>query len=831
MIMENEQLKSSQIYGLLPLDIEGVNDLVTLALDLRMSWKHNTEKIWNKIDPDLWEDTHSPWIVLKTASRDKLSWLLSDSYFREQLNELIHIRNQEISKTSWFEKTNGNSALTSVAYFSMEYMLSEALPIYVGGLGNVAGDQLKSASDLGVPVVAVGLLYQQGYFRQRIDPDGKQLAYFPFNDPGQLPIMPVRGADGEWVRVQISLAGHQVWLRSWQVQVGRVKLLLLDSNDSANLPEHRTITGEVYGGGPEIRIQQEIILGIGGWKLLNALNIHPEVCHMNEGHAAFLILQRAADFMHEYKTSFEEALTITRAGNLFTTHTAVAAGFDHFDNSLMWNFFGDYAKQVLHIDFDELMSMGRINGNDHNESFNMAWLAIRGSGAVNGVSRLHGEVSRGLFALVFPRWPISEIPVGSVTNGVHMPSWVSDRADQLWLEACGEERWNLDAEKIKEKFLTVEDERFWRLRNESRSLLAKFIHKKSKAAFDPRTLTLGFARRFVAYKRPNLLLHDPERFVRILKNQDRPVQLAIAGKVPPTDQNGQELVYAWMQFIRKYELQNNIVFLEDYDMLVAEHLVQGIDLWVNTPRRPWEACGTSGMKILANGGLNLSELDGWWVEAYSPEVGWALGDKQEHGADQAWDAAEATTLYELLENEIVPDFYNRNETGIPLAWVKKMKSSMATLTHVFSANRTVQEYTEKYYLPGAANYKKRSASAGAVGKQKFHELEVFRNHWAGIHPGRVELKETADGHDFSLSVNLNGISLDRMSVELYADTVNGFGPEKIPMSCETNSVNLGSPIFHAHVKSGRPAGNYTVRIIPSDPEISVPLENNLIRWA
>ena len=829
--MKKEQLDASQVYGLLPLDIDGVDDLASLALDLRMSWKHNTNKIWNQIDTHLWEDTHSPWIVLLTASRDRLSQLLADVSFRAQLNEFIHIRDQESSKISWFDNKHTSGGLTSVAYFSMEYMLSEALPIYVGGLGNVAGDQLKSASDLGIPVVAVGLLYQQGYFRQRIDQDGNQRAYFPFNDPGQLPVTPIRLADGEWLRIQVSLAGHDVWLRTWQVQVGRVKLLLLDSNDSANLPEHRTITGEVYGGGPGLRIQQEMILGIGGWKLLRALNINPEVCHMNEGHAAFLTLQRAADFMQDNGTSFEEALAITRAGNLFTTHTAVAAGFDHFEPSLMWNFFGDYAKQILHIEFDELMSLGRTNGFDHDESFNMAGLAIRGSGAVNGVSRLHGEVSRGLFASLFPRWPIAEVPVGWVTNGVHMPSWVSDRADQLWKDACGDERWNLEGGKIKEKLWMVQDETLWKFRNESSNHLTKFIHRKTNADFNPGALTLGFARRFVAYKRPNLLLSDPDRFIRIIKNPNHPVQLVIAGKVPPPDQGGQELVHAWIQFIRQHDLHNQIVFLEDYDMLVAEHLVQGVDLWVNTPRRPWEACGTSGMKILVNGGINVSELDGWWAEAYTPEVGWALGDMQEHGADYGWDRVEAEDLYQLLEQQIVPDFYNRNQSGIPDEWIKKMKNSMAVLTPAFSANRAVQDYTERYYLPAAFHYKKRSASKGDYGKQIYKELLDLRNRWEGIRFGNLEIRNEDKGHYFSITVHLNGIDLNKLLIEMYADSVNILPAEKIPMTCETDPKDENGLLCHAHVLTTRSASDYSVRIIPHDSEISQPLENNLIRWA
>lgn len=636
--MKKQKYSKDQFYGLMHTDIEGIDALIELALNIRWSWNHASDELWQQLDPELWEFTRNPWVILQTVSRDRLEERLTDPAFREKLKGLLKANEQANSAPSWFQEKHPKAALTTIAYFSMEYMLNEALPIYAGGLGNVAGDQLKAASDLGVPVVAVGLLYAKGYFRQEIDKYGTQNALFPYNDPGQLPVTPLRLPNGEWLRIKVSLPGHPIWLRAWQVQVGRARLYLLDSNDAANLPIHRGITDELYGGGPELRIKQEIILGIGGYRLLKALDIKPEVCHLNEGHAAFLVLERANDFMKANGTSFEEALAVTRAGNLFTTHTAVAAGFDHFSPSSMEYHLGTYAKEELGLDFNDLMALGRADANNRSENFNMAYLAIRGSGAVNGVSRLHGEVSRNLFNNLFPRWPEAEVPVGHVTNGVHMPCWDSKYADEIWTESCGKDRWRGELADHTAHISKLSDEKLWEFRNQSRNRLVDFIRERferqaivsglpsevveiADQVLDPDTLTLGFARRFVPYKRPDLLLYDPERLVRILTNSEHPLQLVLAGKAPPFDEAGKGLIQKWAQFIQQHNLYKHVLFLSDYDMMLAENLVQGVDVWLNTPRRPWEASGTSGMKVLVNGGLNLSELDGWWAEAFTPEVG------------------------------------------------------------------------------------------------------------------------------------------------------------------------------------------------------------------
>ncbi len=829
-------------------DVEGFDSLAELALDLRSSWNHGADDVWQQLDPALWDLTQNPWVVLQTVSREKLQGVLADPAFRTKLDDLVQARRDAAEAPAWFQQTYPQSQLGCVAYFSMEFMLSEALPIYSGGLGNVAGDQLKAASDLGVPVIGVGLLYQQGYFRQVIDKDGAQQALFPYNDPGQLPITPLRKPDGEWLRMEIALPGYSVWLRAWQVQVGRVKLYLLDSNDAANYPAHRGITSELYGGGPELRLKQELLLGIGGWRLLAALGIKPDVCHLNEGHAAFVVLERARSFMEENGRTFAAALAVTRAGNLFTTHTAVAAGFDRFAPALIEQYLGAYAEQRLGITLHDLLALGRQNPNDASEPFNMAYLAIRGSGAVNGVSRLHGAVSRHLFEPLFPGWPEEDVPVAHVTNGVHMPTWDSAPADDLWTEACGKDRWLGPTENLEHDVRRISDARLWAFRiaaskslvEYSRERLARQLNASgaspeavagAKHLFDPNALTLGFARRFATYKRPNLLLHDPERLLRLLTHPQRPVQLIMAGKAHPADLAGQALIQQWINFIRRPEARPHVIFLSDYDMHLTEQLVQGVDVWLNTPRRPWEACGTSGMKVLVNGGINLSELDGWWAEAYTPEVGWALGDGQEHDSDPAWDAIEAGALYDLLEREVIPEFYTRDEQGIPAAWVNRMRESMARLTPRFSTNRAVCEYTGQHYLPAAAAYRERAADKGAIGVELVDWRRVLEQKWAALRFGEMKIETAGEQHVFETQVYLDELDPETVRVELYANGVDGNAPERVEMRRVRQRVGATNGYaYRAAVPAARPATDYTARLIPHRDGVAVPLEDAHILW-
>jgi len=826
-----------------------ISDALTdLALDLRWAFNHSADQLWKQLDPELWDLTHNPWVLLQTVSREKLRSVTADPNFQQLVADLQREKTEAEASRAWFQQAHPRARLSTVAYFSMEFMLSEALPIYSGGLGNVAGDQLKAASNLGVPVTAIGLLYQQGYFRQEIDAEGHQQALYPFNDPGQLPIKPLRQPNGEWLRIPIPLPGFKLWLRVWQVQVGRTKLYLLDTNDPANLPAYRGTTTELYGGGPELRLKQELVLGIGGWRLLRALGLQPEVCHLNEGHAAFAVLERARAYMEDNKTPFDQALAVTRAGNLFTTHTPVEAGFDRFNPDLIERYLKRYAEQTLSISFEDLLALGRRDRQDSSEPFNMAYLAIRGSGAVNGVSRLHGQVSRRLFQPLFPRWPEAEVPVTHVTNGVHTPTWDSAEADRLWEKTCGEDVWRGTMPNTERDIRTASNADLWQLRADSRKRLVEYVRKRharqlasvgaspedvaqGAMVLDNSTLTLGFARRFATYKRPNLLLHDPERLLSILANQKRPAQLVLAGKAHPQDTAGQDMIRQWVEFARRSEARLRVVFLSDYDLLMAEHLVQGVDVWINTPRRPWEASGTSGMKVLVNGGLNLSELDGWWAEAYSPELGWAIGDGREHGDDPSWDATEAEALYRLLEGAVVPEFYSRDEHGIPVAWVTRMRESMARLTPRFSTNRTVRQYTDEHYLRSAAAFYERSEDRGSPGADLVTWQRELAKHWPTLRFGSATVEPEEGQNLFQVQVVLGELDPDAVSVELYAEEQKTSAPLTQTMTRGEHLIGSTNGFtYTALVPATRPVADYTPRLIPHHRGAFVPLEASWILW-
>ena len=829
-------------------DKSGFELLSELALNLRWSWNHATDALWHTLDPVQWQLTRNPWAVLQTMSSEKLRELLVDPQFRSRLDALVETRRDVINAPAWFQTAHQGSALTCAVYFSMEYMLSEALPIYSGGLGNVAGDQLKAASDLGVPIVGIGLLYAQGYFRQVIDRSGAQQALYPYNDPGQLPITPLRTANGEWLRLKIALSGYDVWLRAWQVRVGRVQLYLLDSNDIANDPAFRGITSQLYGGGPELRLQQELILGIGGWHLVNALALHPEVCHLNEGHAAFAILERAHTFMLASGKPFDAALTTTRAGNVFTTHTAVPAGFDRFTPQLIDQYLGHYAANSLGIPLHELLALGRRDPHDPAEPFNMAYLAIRGSGKVSGVSRLHGAVSRSIFQVLFPRWPQQEIPVSHVTNGVHTPSWDGAAADALWTASCSKDRWLRTLEAIPTQVRSITDAELWRCRTAARKSLIAYARERlsrqlavsglcsqevesARQLFNHEILTLGFARRFALYKRPNLLLQDPERLIRLLSNAQRPVQLILAGKAHPADNAGQRLIEDWIRFVRRPEVRPHVIFLSDYDVRMAEQLVQGVDVWINTPQRPWEACGTSGMKVLVNGGLNLSELDGWWAEAYNPKVGWAIGDGQDHAGDPQWDRRDASQLFDILEEQVVPEFYARDAQAIPRTWVARVRESMASLTPTYSANRSVRDYVDGCYVPAATAYRERAKNAGERGLIIAQWRQRLKTEWPTLRLGRLDIA-AADGLvEFSIEVSFGIVDPRAVSVELYAEARMEECAFRACMQLADGQLDGGErTLYSLKVPTGRPRGDYTVRVVPVHAGVNVPLENELVLW-
>jgi starch phosphorylase len=823
--------------------------LAELAIDTRWSWNHASDVLWKTIDAGLWEATGNPWFVLESVGQDRLAELVENKAFLLQLQEQVERRNNALTRQPWFAARHGDAALRGIAYFSMEFGLTEALPLYSGGLGILAGDYLKTAGDLGLPAFGVGLLYQQGYFRQSIDAAGKQTEFYPYNDPAIMPIMPLRDKNDNWVKVEVALPGRVLSLRAWEVVVGRIRLYLLDSNDPLNTPSDRGITEKLYGGSHEIRLQQEIALGIGGWRLLETLGISCDVCHLNEGHAAFAVLERAASFAGTSNTSIATALACTRAGNIFTTHTPVDAAFDRFPVDLFLHYSRDYADNIG-LNSSQLLSLGRIDGCDDTTPFNMAYLALHGCSVINGVSRLHGRVSRKIFQPLFPRWPQRQVPVTYVTNGVHMPSWDSVVADTLWTDTCGKRRWHGALETMEEQIGGLSDNELWEFRSKNRQALIDFVRQRvvrqrksmglardinavpENALLDPNALTIGFGRRFTSYKRPNLLLHDPERLAALLSNSDRPVQLILAGKAHPRDLAGKELIRQWISFALRSDIRGKVIFLEDYDIEVAGKMVQGMDLWINTPRRPWEASGTSGMKVLVNGGLNLSELDGWWAEAWCTEVGWALGDGREHDHDTAWDATEADQLYRILEEEVIPTFYNRDEHGIPNLWVARMWASMSRLTPRFSSNRMVREYVEKLYLPAAEAYDRRCREGGRGGKEIVRWREMINAHWPFVHFGRLRVESDESGHTFHVPVYCDDLNPDFLKVELYADPESpDLDPDCIAMTPgEAISGTVNGFIYQVTVSGDRSSSVYTPRIIPYHPLASVPLEEHHILW-
>lgn len=828
----------------LPHSLEGLWDL---ALDLRWTWSHATDHLWKTLDPKAWERTGNPYFILQSVSQARLEQLAANTDFTEALRKGLEQRQDYLHDSGWFRREGNSRGPNGIAYFSMEYGLGEALPIYSGGLGILAGDFLKTASDLGVPVTGIGLLYQQGYFRQVLDPGGQQGEAFPYNDPMTLPIMPATNRERGWLRIHLDLPGRSIVLRVWQARVGKVILYLLDSNDPLNHPPDRGATAYLYPSEPRSRLIQEIILGMGGWRVLEELGIEAEICHLNEGHAAFAVLARAFGFMRQTGQPFSVALRATKAGNVFTTHTPVEAGFDRFSPELLRPYAAAFA-EMIQVPLSELLALGRRNADDHHEPFNMAFLAMRGSGVVNGVSRLHGAVSRGIFQPLFPRWPLYEVPIDHVTNGVHMSTWDSPEADELWTRVCGKSRWLGGLDEMGASIGRLNDEDLWSFRTAQRQRLIRYARRRlvrqmqecvaepnhiheAAHVLDPNALTLGFARRFASYKRPTLLLHDPDRLARLLCRHDRPVQLIFAGKAHPHDDEGKRLIQEVTRFAGRSDVWNRVVFLEDYDIALAQYLVAGIDVWLNTPRRPWEACGTSGMKVLVNGGLNLSELDGWWAEAYRPDVGWALGDGREH-TEPEYDAAEAASLYELLEQQIVPDYYDRDHAGIPHAWLDRIRTSMARLTPQFSSRRMVGEYVERLYRPAVEALSRRVKDGGKLAAELEQWSSKLRAGWHSLRFGDVRVTKTNQHWHFDAQVYFGEIEPDQVQVELYANPMNEHeGPVRIIM--RKNGAIFGAVkgyLFRAECPFTRPADHFTVRIVPFHPEARVPIEEQLILW-
>jgi len=824
--------RSRELHRELPKPLE---PLAELALDLRWTWSHHADQIWRSIDAGAWDMTRNPWLILNEQPAQRLEELARDPVFRDRLAAVLRERHQYTSRPALATRLT-----RPVVYFSMEYAVGEAVPFYAGGLGVLAGDHLKAAADLGVPLIAVGLMYQEGYFRQMVDTAGRQIEVYPYNDPSTMPLRPVLAPSGAWLTIPLELPGRRLDVRAWRAKVGGVELLLLDSNIPSNEPIDRGITGRLYDGAPDVRLRQELVLGLGGWRLIEALGIAPGACHLNEGHTGFVVLERARSAMRASRLSFAEALAATRAGNLFTTHTPVLAGIDAFPAALVEKYLGrsgGFADQ-LGIPFAELCRLGQPPQAPADAPFRPTYLAIRGAGRINAVSARHAETSRRIFGELFPRWPIAEVPISHITNGVHVPSWRSPFADSR--RASGElspRAQTGDGERLAE----LDDQTLWNLRarerakliEDTRTRLARQLERRgaseeqvatARRALDPDVLTLGFARRFAEYKRSNLLLRDRERLRHLLANPARPVQLLIAGKAHPEDEPGKALLAEWVRFAEEPEMRSRCVFIEDYDLSVAQELVQGVDVWINTPRPPWEACGTSGMKVLVNGGLNLSVLDGWWAEAFHPDVGWAL-----HGQD---DDADAQELFAVLERQVVPCFYDRTASGLPLAWLRRVRASLAGLTARFSAERMVREYVQRMYEPAEAAVRERLAEGGAKARQLDSLVNTLRTHWSALRFGRLSSRVTAGGLDVTVEVYLDDLPPDDLDVQLYADALPGEdGPTLVSMSRQQPLVGTSHGFLYQATLSGlRPASHYTPRLVPARGDLLTASEPQLVLW-
>ncbi len=837
-----------------------------LAVNLRWCWNHDTLQLFRRLDSDLWEASgHNPIRMLGMISQERLEAAAADEAFLANLDRVAAQEREYLAAgTNWFKRNFPRAGRPLVAYFSAEFGLTESLSIFAGGLGILAGDHLKSASDLGVPIVGVGLLYQQGYFRQQLNSAGWQQEIYEDNDFATLPLAVERQPDGSPLLVGVSFPGREVYAQVWRVQVGRVPLYLLDTNIGANAdPSDRDVTDQLYGGDTEMRLKQEMVLGIGGYRALEALGLEPTVYHMNEGHSAFLALEHIRRLMARSGLSFAEARVLAEVSLVFTTHTPVPAGHDYFSPELMRQYFHDYAEQ-LGISWTEFLRLGHSRPAHAHEPFCMTALALRLSASSNAVSRLHGATTRKMWQSMWPGIPTAEIPIGHVTNGVHFQSWISHDMDQLYERYLGP-RWREEPgdQKLWRKALSIPDEELWRTHERRRERLVAFARQRllaqlkrrgvpeaeieaARDVLDSRALTIGFARRFATYKRATLFLKDPARLAAILNNPQRPVQIIFAGKAHPRDKEGKELIHEIASLIRQPEFRQRVVFIENYDMEVARYLVQGSDVWLNTPRRPNEACGTSGMKAAANGVLNLSTLDGWWDEAWAdageegPFIGWAIGRGETYESDQQQDAAEAEALYEVLERDVIPTFYERNPQGLPKRWIARMKSAIANLCHIYNSHRMVRQYTESFYLVAHAKRALMAAEGAARARSQAAWRERIQAFWPEVRIEEVtadlpERFEVGEQLRVRARIFLGSLSPEEVVVELYCGRVDAEGRFVEPVTVPMRAGNREGEFWLYEGCYGPCATSgllgYTVRVLPNHPDLTSAFLPGYVTWA
>ncbi|HET6964283.1 MAG TPA: alpha-glucan family phosphorylase [Acidimicrobiales bacterium] len=843
-------LRSFTVRARLP---EALAPLQELAFNLRWSWDNRTRDLFRWVDPQVWELTfHDPVRLLGLVGRQRLDQLAADPGFMGFLSEMHDDLRRYLEGARWFQ-ARGGSPLRGVAYFSPEFGIAEALPQYSGGLGVLAGDHLKASSSLGVPLVGVGLMYRLGYFRQHLDSDGWQEERYPVLDPHGMALELVDGA-----RISVDLGGTPLEAQVWLAQVGRVKLYMLDADVEPNEPDVRAVTDRLYGGGTEHRIRQEILLGVGGVRALEAVGVDAQVFHTNEGHAGFLGLERIRKLITAEGLSWNEAVEAVRAGTVFTTHTPVPAGIDRFPRELMERYFRGWADECG-ISVDTLMALGHFPGEPPSEPFNMAVMGLRLAGRSNGVAKLHGRTSREMFQGLWPPVPAEEVPITSVTNGVHGRTWVSSQMDDLYSKYVSP-AWDDAGPDEWAGISDARDDELWRVREQGREALVDFVRERLRSSLqergvsvtdaawvdevlDPRFLIVGFSRRFATYKRATLLLSQPERLRALLLDEQRPVQLVFAGKAHPADDLGKDMIAQIVRFSRDPSVRHRIAFVENYDISVARMLYQGSDVWLNTPRRPMEASGTSGEKAALNGALNLSILDGWWDEMFDGANGWAISSAESITDLAHRDEVEANSLFEILERQIVPLYYDRHSGRYPREWVSRIKASIASLGPKVMASRMVKDYVRELYEPTAVQ----ADSLASDGYTRARSLAAWKQRvagaWSAVKVLDVESDEAAGMVDLggersvTVSVELGSLTPNDVAVELLHGPVVG-GEELadtkvVRLALSPSSGAGGGPYRYEGMftcdRSGR--HGYTVRIVPAHPDLVESVELGCIAWA
>jgi starch phosphorylase len=834
---------------------EKLAPLQEIARNLWFSWNWEAVQLFIRLSPTLWEKSYqNPVLMLGTVPQADLVAAAQDESFVANVERVHRSFRQYLQSPSWFSESHGGEAGFKVAYFSCEFGIDEGLPVYSGGLGVLSGDHLKSSSDLGVPLVGVGLLYQKGYFRQVLSLDGWQQELYPDNDWYNMPVTMEMGKDGAPLEIDVNVGEETVRTRVWRVDVGRTPLYLLDSNVRGNSDRSRGITSTLYGGDRDMRIRQEILLGMGGVRALKALGHTPTVYHMNEGHSAFLIVERIRDLMTSQSLSFAEAREVVLASSVFTTHTPVPAGNEQFDPELLRKYL-ERKILSLGLSWEDALSLGQLQAS-RSKDFGMTVFALRSAAFANGVSRLHGETSRRMWKDLWPELPQAEVPIRSITNGIHTRSWLSHEVGELYARYLGPRFLEKPADhSVWERVETIPPIELWRIHESRRERLVFFARKRLKdqlvrqgagpalqrgaeEVLNPQALTIGFSRRFATYKRANLLFLQPERLIRLLAGEKHPVQILFAGKAHPQDLPAKEIIRSVKHFAAEPGVRDRMVFIEDYDINVARYMVQGVDVWLNTPRRPLEASGTSGMKAAANGALNISVLDGWWDEGYSPDVGWVVGSSEVYDDPEEQDRVECEALFNLLENEIVPLFYERDRAGLPRAWIAMMKASMRKLGAFFNTQRMVQEYAESSYIPAHRGGSRLLADQGAGARG----LAAWRSRvtaaWPGVSIRVDEIRKhkdmrVGDTVGATVRVRLGVLSPEDVAVEIWHGPYTAAGEirQGTVLPARHDRREGEEEIYRVEVPcmgSGR--YGFAARVLPRHPDLVNPLTPLLLTW-